>query len=128
MGNGDGTDVILIDDDDDVREIVQELFATFGVRCVGGRSLDELRALGAMVFACPLVILDVNLGPDQPPGTKAYEWLIEQNFPGRVVFLTGHARNHPLVVTARESHALVLEKPVSAEQLRALAQTAHAAS
>ena len=51
----------------------------------------------------------------------AYRWLRACGFAGRIAFLTGHARSHPLVEQAhRLGDALVHEKPISAETLRSM--------
>jgi DNA-binding response OmpR family regulator len=68
-----------------------------------------------------LAILDINLGAGSPSGLAGYRWLREHEFAGRVVFLTGHARSHPLVAEASEiGDAVVYEKPMTAAQLRAI--------
>jgi FixJ family two-component response regulator len=61
-----------------------------------------------------VAILDVNLGPEVPSGLDVAEWLREHHFAGRIVFLTGHARSHPLVAQLKhDARAEVLQKPVS---------------
>jgi DNA-binding NtrC family response regulator len=118
-------DVFVLDDDEDCRELLREMFETFGVECVGAPSLGDMMSRNDEVLGCQLVVLDINLGPQEPPGTAAYEWLQARHFRGKVVFLTGHARNHPLVQRARALEAQVLEKPVSAEVLERLASEVH---
>jgi DNA-binding NtrC family response regulator len=119
-------EVFVLDDDDDCRELLRQMFEMFGVECAGAPSLKEMVAGNGDVLACRLIVLDINLGAHEPPGTVAYEWLRDRHYAGRVVFLTGHARNHPLVQQARTLEAQVLEKPVSPEVLEQLATEAHA--
>jgi FixJ family two-component response regulator len=65
-----------------------------------------------------LAILDINLGEGQPSGLDAYHWLRESGFEGKIVFLTGHARSHPLVSQARQAgKVVILEKPTTMERL-----------
>lgn len=87
------------------------------VQCLTVGSVDELKTAGAAVLATRLVILDVNLGFGRPTGLDAYEWLRASKYEGKVFFLTGHARNDPLVKRAAASGARVLEKPFEADAL-----------
>jgi DNA-binding NtrC family response regulator len=118
------TRVLLLDDDQDLREVFVDLMAGVGVAVETVASLDELQSVmsnGHGKF--DLAILDINLGPDVPSGIDAYRWLKAHKFPGRVVFLTGHARSHPLVSEAlRLGDARVYDKPISFEELRAIMQ------
>ncbi len=113
--------VIFLDDDRDLREIIVELFDAFGVPCDAVGSLAELKDVYARQHEFELAILDVNLGPNEPNGIDAYEWLRNRGFRGRIAFLTGHARTHPLIAKASsDGDALVVEKPITSEQLREL--------
>ena len=90
----------LLDDDTDLLEILAELLQERGCRCLLARSLDELKAFGPEALAADVAVLDINLGAGQPSGIDAYDWLLSQNFAGRLLFLTGHAHAHPLVARA----------------------------
>ncbi|MDX2087318.1 MAG: response regulator [Kofleriaceae bacterium] len=119
--------ILFLDDDDDLRENLADVFATFmdeeTLLLSSHRAmLDEERAL---VLACRLAVLDINLGADAPSGLDAYRWLRSHDFAGPIIFLTGHARAHPLVREAeRMGDAIVLEKPVTVGQLHAAVQAA----
>jgi len=110
-----GGSVLILDDDDDLRAALGEtLEAIFGRPWVGAGSVDELRALEANLSACDLAILDINLGRGKPTGLDALDWLKKVGFPGRITFLTGHARSHPLVDKAcHDQTARVYEKPLT---------------
>ena len=114
MGN---SSVLLLDDDDDLRAVLYELFAGQGVDCLAAGSVEELKALGPSALACRLALLDLDLGVGGGSGAGAYEWLTAHRFTGRVVFLTGYAKSHPQVATACELGVEVLEKPVRATEL-----------
>ncbi len=116
------TGVLFLDDDDDLRETFTDLVGTvFERSCFGCRSYEELLALGDQALSCGVAILDINLGPEVRSGLDAYVWLRKQGFEGRIVFLTGHASSHPLVVEAsRLGDADVVAKPISAGVLRSL--------
>jgi FixJ family two-component response regulator len=112
--------VILLDDDEDLRAVLCELFTDQGVRCMSVASVDDMIALGEVALSSGVAILDVNLGPSQPSGVDAFEWLLANGYRGRVAFLTGHARTHPVVARAYQLGAQVLEKPVSPDALSQL--------
>ena len=85
--------------------------------------VGERLRVGAL--GCGLALLDINLGAGVPSGLDAYRWLKDNGFPGRTVFLTGHARSHPLVREARElTHVQVLSKPIESAVLLALVRDA----
>jgi FixJ family two-component response regulator len=92
-------------------------------RCVGVGSFEELAALGEEALGASVVILDINLGPDRRSGIDAYAWLRGQGYTGRIVFLTGHASSHPLVVEAqRIGDAEIFSKPIEPDRLRSIVQ------
>ena len=120
-----GTEFVLyVEDNDDLRELVTELVTVvFKRRCVAVGSYEELVVLGQHVLGCSVAILDINLGPNRPSGIDAYRWLREKRYPGRIVFLTGHANTHPLVVEAqRIGHAEIFSKPIGPDRLRSIVE------
>jgi DNA-binding NtrC family response regulator len=116
--------VLYVEDNDDLRELVVELVTVvLKRRCVGVGSYEELAALGAEALRCSVAILDINLGPDQRSGIDAYAWLRDQGYKGRIVFLTGHASTHPLVVEAqRIGDAEIFSKPIEPDRLRSIVE------
>jgi DNA-binding response OmpR family regulator len=114
--------MIFLDDDDDLREMAVELFGAMGIVCDAAASTAELQDLfDAHSGAIDLAVLDINLGPGRPSGIDAYHWLRDHGYGGRVAFLTGHGRSHPLVHQAlRTGDASVYEKPVSPAELSEL--------
>ena len=119
---GHPSDVLFLDDDDDLRATFIDLVRTiFARECHGIASHRELIALGERAIHCGVAILDINLGPEVPSGLDAYGWLRKHGFVGRIVFLTGHAASHPLVMEARRlGDAEVVSKPVSLVALTSL--------
>ena len=122
------TKVVLLEDDDDLRETMAELLGVSAdADCVGAASVAELQARSADVLRTSIALLDINLGVGEPSGIDAYRWLREHHYPGRIVFLTGHACGHPLVEEARRlGSAELLSKPVPAPTLAALVREASA--
>ena len=117
-----GTDVLYVEDNDDLRELVVELVTLLvKQRCVGVGSYEELVALGDDALACSLAILDINLGANRKSGIDAYAWLRHKGYTGRIVFLTGHASTHPLVVEAqRLGDAEIFSKPIEPDRLQSI--------
>jgi ActR/RegA family two-component response regulator len=109
---------LLLDDDSDLLEVLAELLKGRNCSSLLAHSLDELKALGPEALAADVAVLDINLGAGQPSGIDAYDWLVSQNFAGRLLFLTGHAHAHPLVARAERLHrATVLAKPLDGQVL-----------
>lgn len=116
--------VLYLEDNDDLRELVVELVTVvLKRRCLGAGSYEELAALGEEALGCSVAILDINLGPDRRSGIDAYSWLRDHGYKGRVVFLTGHASTHPLVVEAqRIGDAEIFSKPIEPDRLRSIVE------
>ena len=112
--------VIFLDDDAELRAVVGELLELIGARCDAIASMEELQdRIGRRDGSYDIAILDINLGPRVPSGLEAYRWLRDRGFSGRIAFLTGHARTHPLVEQAyRLGDAMVYAKPISLDALR----------
>jgi DNA-binding NarL/FixJ family response regulator len=99
-------DVLLLDDDDELREALADLIRfTTGRSCVAVGSLAELRLQRGRALDCELALIDVNLGAGRPSGHEACAWLRAQRFGGRIVFLTGRG-----AVDADELRALFSER------------------
>lgn len=110
--------MLLVEDSDDLRESLADLLRLGGVECVTAASLAEVEAQAAQALACELAVVDINLGPSTPSGIAVHRWLRERRFAGRIVFLTGHARTHPLVEEALHLEGVrVLEKPLGADAI-----------
>jgi DNA-binding NtrC family response regulator len=114
--------VLFLDDDDDLREIVVQMLEDLGVACDAVATVEQMRATMARSGgAVDVAVLDVNLGGGHESGVDAYHWLRENGFSGRVAFLTGHGRTHPLVSEAlRIGDATVRDKPITMRAFREL--------
>jgi FixJ family two-component response regulator len=119
--------ILFLDDDNDLREVATDLFGLLGHTALGVASYDELVSLGERALKARVAVLDINLGADRPSGIDAYRWLRDQGFEGAVVFLTGHAPNHPLVAEAvRIGRARVMQKPIHLDALQELVSDSQA--
>jgi DNA-binding NtrC family response regulator len=114
------TSVLVVDDDADLREVLGGSIELLGHGCVTAASLAELMEKREEAVRCKLAILDINLHADAPSGLDVHRWLEHEGFTGTILFLTGHARTHPLVIAACESGARVVEKPIGLKELRGL--------
>jgi DNA-binding NtrC family response regulator len=114
--------VLFLDDDVDLRDIASELFASANVECTAVPTLAALQvALARSSDDFDLAIVDINLGDGQPSGVDAYRWLRGNGFRGRIAFLTGHAKSHPLVAEALKAGDVnVYEKPIDFDVLMGL--------
>lgn len=114
--------VAVVDDDLDTRVLFEKVFEVLGVTTVlTYPSVEALQADRERVLGSSLAILDVNLGRGAATGLDAFAWLQNSRYSGRIVFLTGHAKTHPLVMRAAEMPGIeVLEKPVAFDQVAEL--------
>jgi FixJ family two-component response regulator len=114
--------VLFLDDDEDLRETLAEFVSSaFNRELLAVGSVAAMVELGERALECDCAILDINLGPDRPSGIEAFAWLARQGFRGRIAFLTGHGRSHPLVDRAlRLGEACVLQKPITVAELEKL--------
>ena len=105
--------ILILDDDADMLASLVDFARTLsGRKCVAVGSYDDLIALAPRLAEFSVAVLDINLGAGRPNGIDAYRWLLDERFPGRIYFLTGHARNHPLVEEARRlGNVEIIEKP-----------------
>ncbi|MDX2092219.1 MAG: response regulator [Kofleriaceae bacterium] len=115
--------VLLVDDSPDFLEVMGMLLERVGVQVVTAKSLVEVEAQRARLDELTLAILDVNLGPGEPSGVEVNNWLREHDIHCRVVFLTGHASDHPMVRAAALANGDVMEKPIESKRLVDLAQS-----
>ncbi len=110
--------VLILDDDESLTYLMSLLFTEHGLNCVVTHSLEELESKKGEALVCELAILDINLGFSRPSGLDAYRWLKQQNFPGKIIFFTGHAKTHHLVKEATAIHGIrVIEKPTDVADL-----------
>jgi FixJ family two-component response regulator len=117
--------VVFVDDDEDLLEVFREVLGYSGLAsCVVARSLAELVQQRDLVLASNLAIIDVNLGQDLPSGVDVFRWLKSERFAGDIVFLTGHAADHPLVIAAAQVGARgIFNKPIEMEELARLVKS-----
>ncbi|MGZ3650547.1 MAG: response regulator [Bdellovibrionota bacterium] len=106
--------IFLLEDDPDLAKTLARLITVLkDVPCIFAPCVEEMNKIGPEVLASSLCLLDINLGPTKPSGIDAYRWLKSQGYKGKIVFLTGHASEHPLVKEASLLGGVeILNKPV----------------
>jgi DNA-binding NtrC family response regulator len=110
--------VLIVDDDQDLRLVLQEFVSLLGGSAVVAASLEEVRSQREEVLSSTLAIVDINLGPNAPTGVAVVAWLRSQGYGGNIVFLTGHGSDDPQVVEAAHiTRSRLLEKPLDPSQL-----------
>jgi len=116
--------ILLVDDDKTLLSSMGEFFeAVLGMKCILLTGLADIVAQEAEILDrdVKFAILDINLGQGQPSGIDVYQWLCDHHFQGKCVFLTGHAKDHPLVKNASLMKGVhVFEKPLEIDQLISL--------
>lgn len=113
--------ILLVDDDDDLREVMSELLTAVGHEVCGVDGVAALEAQADNALASRISILDLNLGAGRPSGMDAYRWLRSRKYPGHIAFLTGHGRSFPLVEEARrlgDGSISFLQKPIGLQVLQ----------
>jgi CheY-like chemotaxis protein len=108
--------LLVVDDDEDLREMFGRLFSSARLPHISAGSLSEVAKLGAALAQLDVALLDINLGTGQPSGVDVAKWLKDQGYAPRIIFITGHAPEHPLV-NAAGSTGRVLEKPIPPKEL-----------
>ena len=116
--------VLVLEDNTDLGELLGEMLLAAGAdSCVIVATVADLHRREVEALRCELAILDINLGPGQPSGVDACRWLLARRFRGKIVFLTGHAASHPLVLEAAKiAQASIFMKPLSPVRLAELVQ------
>lgn len=119
--------IFLLDDERDLVSILSRIIElTMGMKCITALSFEEAIGKKEEILQCSDCILDINLGHGNPSGVDMYHWLRENRFAGRIIFLSGHAAEHPLVKAAsRLSGAVVLSKPIEIPALKEILGNAH---
>jgi len=109
--------LLVVDDDDDLLQMFETMFSRAKVPHVCAQSLAQVKALGDILPSLETALLDINLGAGKPSGVDVARWLEAQGYHPRIIFITGHAPDHPLVRSAAGASGRVLEKPVIPSEL-----------
>lgn len=113
-----GASITFLEDNDELREVLSEVTKSeLGEEALGFSCFDHLVARRNEVLKTKMAILDINLGADQASGVEVFHWLKDQGYAGKICFLTGHGKSHPMVQAACEIGAEIWTKPMYANAL-----------
>ncbi len=117
--------ITFLEDNEELREVLSEVTKSeLGEEALSFSRLAELIEHRAEVLQTKVAILDINLGSDQPTGVDAFHWLKSQGYTGKICFLTGHGKTHPMVQAACDIGAEIWTKPMYANALCEAIRTA----
>jgi two-component system, response regulator, stage 0 sporulation protein F len=107
-------DVLIIDDDEGIRWVLQELLATQNLSCIAARSGQE----GLQLFSRhepALVIVDIKLGAMN--GLEVAQRIHEKDRNMKILFITGYKETIEGKVDAGIPVVGVIEKPFNVKVL-----------
>lgn len=108
-----GASITFLDDDDGLRELLVEVTKTvLGEDALGLSQFEDLVVHREEVLQTKMTILDINLGLNKKSGVDAFHWLKNQGYKGKICFLTGHGKAHPMVQAAQDSGVEIWTKPM----------------
>lgn len=117
--------ILVVDDETDIRNLIQEILAEEGYDVVTAANATEARK--AVRERSPdLVLLDIWM-PDTDGISLLGEWHREHRFSGPVIVLSGHATVETAVDATRLGAADFIEKPLSLNRLLGAVEQALAA-
>jgi CheY-like chemotaxis protein len=106
--------VLLVDDDQRVRELVRVMLERAGYRVVEAESGEEAINQFSTMESVDLLVSDLQM-PGMS-GLELFDRLVERRPSLRVLFISGAASPSELAAIARKK-AVLLEKPFSAQSL-----------
>jgi two-component system, cell cycle sensor histidine kinase and response regulator CckA len=106
--------VLLVDDEQQVREVVRMMLERLGYRVVEAESAEDAINQFSTMESVDLLVSDLQM-PGMS-GLELFDKLVERLPSLRVLFISGAASSADLSTIARK-RAVLLEKPFSAEML-----------
>ena len=116
-------DILIVDDEDDIRELVAGILEDEGHHPRGARNSDE--ALAAIESRRPqLILLDIWLQGSRLDGLQLLEGIKKQNPNVPVVMISGHGNIETAVTAIKLGAYDFIEKPFKADRLILIADRA----
>lgn len=117
------SDILIVDDEADIRELVAGILQDEGHATRTARDSDE--ALSAVVARRPnLVFLDIWLRGSRLDGLQLLDSLKQQHPELPIVMISGHGNNETAVSTIKRGAYDFIEKPFKADRLILAAERA----
>lgn len=112
--------ILLLEDNIELCKLLKRMFTGFGVTEVSVfHSYSEVTSLAKEELVFDIAVLDVNLGLGEKTGIDAFDWLIENDFKGKVIFLTGHASSYGMLPKLTDRpNVFLLDKPSEIAKIR----------
>lgn len=112
--------ILFLDDDKSLCTLLGLLMEELGFTEISFvHSFAEMINLKDHIQDFDIIFLDVNLGPNEPNGVDAFDWLKANHFTKKIIFFTGHAHSFPIVQKALDyPNVSILEKPVAIERIQ----------
>jgi DNA-binding NtrC family response regulator len=107
--------ILVVDDEPDIRTLVQEILEDEGYEVVGAEDAKSARAARAKRLP-DLVLLDIWM-PDEDGITLLKEWKEEERLPFPVIMMSGHGTVETAVEATRLGALDFVEKPLSLAKL-----------
>ncbi len=121
-----GARILVVDDEVDIRSLIQEILTEEGYDVVTAANAAEARK-AVREHSPDLVLLDIWM-PDTDGISLLSEWRQEHRFAGPVVILSGHGTVETAVEATRLGAADFVEKPLSLNRLLRTVEQALAAA
>jgi DNA-binding NarL/FixJ family response regulator len=109
--------VLLVEDEDDTRDMLARALAREGYRCVTARGASEALDVAAAAGFLDVVVTDVVLGDDDHGGLALIARLRQAGVHAPVVVITAYADVDKVKTALNEGAAHLLEKPFRARDL-----------
>jgi two-component system nitrogen regulation response regulator NtrX len=123
MANTMASDILIIDDEAEIRELVADILQDEGYDTRTARDSDE--ALSAVVARQPnLVFLDVRLKGSRLDGLQLLDSLKEQHPELPIVMISGHSNKEAVVSAFKRGAYDYMEKPFTIAGLTLVAERA----
>jgi len=114
--------ILVVDDEPDIRRLVQEILQDEGYQVLMAADAEEARLL-RQEYKFDLILLDIWM-PDTDGITLLKEWQAEQNFLVPVIMMSGHGTIDTAVDATKLGAYGFLEKPLSLAKLLLVVQRA----
>jgi two-component system nitrogen regulation response regulator NtrX len=117
------SDILIVDDEADIRELVAGILQDEGHDTRTARDSDE--ALSAVAARRPnLIFLDIWLQGSRLDGLQLLDCLKQQHPELPIVMISGHSNNETAVSAIKRGAYDLIEKPFKADRLMLAAQRA----
>jgi DNA-binding NarL/FixJ family response regulator len=112
--------VLLLEDEDDTREMLGSAIERAGYRCITARTAQEAFDRAGMPGAVDVIVTDVVLGSDDRGGLRLMTELRGIGVRAPVVVITAYADVERVKIALNEGATQLLEKPFRAVELVAV--------